>query len=673
MDGDALTAHIDEKLDGLTSINAEEHCIFKVHEQLLEVNKKAYKPVLLAIGPYNDHGKVGQGLMEEHKLRYLKQMLQRRSERSVKEYIIALRDLEERARNCYAECISKTKDEFVEMMLLDGCFIIELFRKWETLDLRDDQLDPIFQLDWMLPKIARDLLLFENQLPFFILTKLSLMIESSQTPLPNQSEHLGEHTIEIKQKNEITCLESSTSIEQSVQIRRFVDLALSFFYGSLPFQWNVNGSSSYSIKDTKHLLSRPHKAITPLVANIVYEHLQVGDKFKNANFKHLLDLIHTIIRLSVLDMELHRAKKCQEVGVKFKKGEIFKILFGLISGVASPLLGKMANMKLGCKKKSRRYAIELEKSKLPYTFEDWNSVPYGAQLQEAGVKFEMAEKFRDKFVENFVWKLTTPDAIAFQEAEIELEKAKEFLDLPRRNRNEEDEKELCPITSKMVEKFMRLPFLNKIENWKSIPNGREFKEAGVNFKKAKKFRDTKNVIKPIPNARELKEGGVKFKKAKQHTTFAIQFSNGELEISPLTIEDETETFLRNLIAYEQYDPNMVSSYVIDYMCFMDDLIDSPKDVELLRRKGIIENRLGKDAVVSTMFNKLGHHVGSSPSNSIYVKTSIEMNKHCAKRWNVWMAKLRHNYFNSPWALLSVLAAILLLGLAITQTVFSIIH
>ncbi|KAG7995585.1 hypothetical protein I3843_01G116900 [Carya illinoinensis] len=413
--------------------------------------------MVLAICPYN------QGPMEEHKMRYLKQMRETRNDRN----------------------------EFVEMMLLDGYFIIELFRKCEGSSPRDEH-DPIFELDWMLPKIARDLLIFENQLPFFVLTKLFLMIESSQTPLPNQSEHLGEHPIEIEQNNENTSFESSTSIDQRVQIRRFGDLALLFFHGSLPFQWNVNGSSSYSIKDTKHLLS--HKAITPPVAKIVYEHLQVGDKFKNANFKHLLDLIHTIIRLLVLDMELHHAKKCQEVGVKFKKGEIFKNLFGLISRVESPV--------------------------------------------------------------------------------------------------------------------------------------------GL---------------------------------------FAPLFSNGLLEISPLRIEDETETFLRNLIAYEQYDPNKVSSYVTNYICFMDDLIDSPKDVKLLRQKGIIENWLGEDKIVSTMVNKLGHHVSLSPSNSIYVKTSIDMNKHCAKRWNVWMAKLRHNYFNSPWALLSVLAAILLLGLAITQTVYSIIN
>ncbi|KAG6731329.1 hypothetical protein I3842_01G124400 [Carya illinoinensis] len=445
MDGDALSAHIDEKLDGLTLINAEEHCIFKVHEQLLT------NPVLLAIGPYNDHDKVGQGLMEEHKLQYLKQMRERRNDCSVKEYIKVLRVLEGRARKCYAECISQNKDEFVEMMLLDGCFIIELVRKWDELSLRDDH-DPIFQLDWMLPKIARDLLLFENQLPFL----------SSQTPHPNQPKHLGEHPIKIEQNNEITCFESSTSIDQSVQIRRFGDLALRFFYGSLPFQWNVNGSASYSIKDTKN------QAITPPLAKIIWEHLQIEDKFKNANFKHLLDLIHTI-----------------------------------------------------------------------------------------------------------------------------------------------------------------------------------------ELKKAKKFTDTKNMMKSIHNATKLKEGGVKFQKAKQHTTFSINFSNGVLEISPLTIEDETETFLRNLNAYEQYSPDIDTDYhyVTHYACFMDDLINSPKDVELLRQNEIIKNLLGDDGVASSMFNKLCRHVTDLdyPHSTLYAQNGIDMNKHCAEDWNEWKATLRHNYFNSPWA------------------------
>ncbi|KAG2726618.1 hypothetical protein I3760_01G122100 [Carya illinoinensis] len=377
MDEDALSAHIkaiDEKLDGLTPIYAQNYCIFKVHDQLLEVNEKAYKPVLLAIGPYNDHRQVGQGLMEEHKLRYLSQMLRRRNESSVAAYIEALRKLEGSARSCYAERIPHNTYEFVEMMLLDGCFIIELFRKFET--WYDASDDPIFQISWMLDVIARDLMLFENQLPYFVLTVLFEMSESSQALLLNRSGHLGEHTINIEENNEFTNREISTARYSSVQNRRLADLAISFFSSLLLFRdWDVNGSHPYST-GKPFQLCRTHKAITPPIAKMVHEHLEVGDKFKKADFKHLLDLIHTIIRLSILDMELHRATERQEVGVIFKNGERLKHSFGLIHRVVSDIfLAKMENT----------------------TIEDWDSIrPYGTELREAGVKFKMAKIFRDK-------------------------------------------------------------------------------------------------------------------------------------------------------------------------------------------------------------------------------------------------------------------------------------
>jgi hypothetical protein len=79
--------------------------------------------------------------------------------------------------------------------------------------------------------------------------------------------------------------------------------------------------------------------------------------------------------------------------------------------------------------------------------------------------------------------------------------------------------------------------------------------------------------------------------------------------------------------------------------------------------------LGDDEAVSTMFNKLGDGV---VSNFCYADIFRDVNKHCRRRQNVWIAKLRHNYFNSPWALISFLAAAFLLLLALTQTIFSIL-
>ena len=151
--------------------------------------------------------------------------------------------------------------------------------------------------------------------------------------------------------------------------------------------------------------------------------------------------------------------------------------------------------------------------------------------------------------------------------------------------------------------------------------------------------------------------------------FDIKFNNGVMKIPFLKIEDQTESIFRNLITYEQYSQNN-PQYFTEYMQFMDYLINSPKDVELLRRQGIIANWLGDDEAVSTMFNKLGDCV--TVSNLCYAQIFRDVNKHYRRRQNVWMAKLRHNYFNSPcWALISVLAAAFLLMLALTQAIFSV--
>ncbi|KAF5465139.1 hypothetical protein F2P56_015170 [Juglans regia] len=294
----------------------------------------------------------------------------------------------------------------------------------------------------------------------------------------------------------------------------------------------------------------------------------------------------------------------------------------------------------------------------------------------------MAKKFKDKLDELCNWR-KIPFAIELQEAGIELNKANNFKEIYDQNRNGDHKSKQCEkgtqmdgVKLKTVDKFKHLFCLDKIENWKSIPYGKELREAGVKFHKAKKFKHLHALREiddlNIHSATELEEAGIKFKKVEKSNLISIKFNNGLMEISPLSIHDHTETYLRNLIAYEQYcDRQNGLNYVYNYVRFMDHLINSPKYVELLRRKGIIINRLGDDESISSMVNKLGHYVRFL--TNIYARTFKNLNIHCKRRRNVWMAKLRRDYFSSPWALLSFLAAVLLLALAIAQTIFSIIH
>ncbi|KAL7177194.1 hypothetical protein ACSBR2_030515 [Camellia fascicularis] len=130
-----------------------------------------------------------------------------------------------------------------------------------------------------------------------------------------------------------------------------------------------------------------------------------------------------------------------------------------------------------------------------------------------------------------------------------------------------------------------------------------------------------------------------------------------MKIPPLTIEDRTKSFFRNLIAYGQYCPDNQLTYITSYVGFMDCLIDSPKEVEILSRRGIIDNWLGDNEVVSTIFNKINDAVTGPTSHFQYADIVNRVNIHYGKHRNRWMAKLNRNYLNSPWAFISILAAL----------------
>ncbi|XP_022722235.1 uncharacterized protein LOC111279555 [Durio zibethinus] len=184
----------------------------------------------------------------------------------------------------------------------------------------------------------------------------------------------------------------------------------------------------------------------------------------------------------------------------------------------------------------------------------------------------------------------------------------------------------------------------------------------------KKLRDD-NSTSEVKN--QLKEAGIKFKLVDGNTMFDIWFENGTLHIPEIKIGDDTEPFLRNLITYEQLLADRDLKHATDYMLFMDYLIDSPKDMETLCQHGIIKNMLGDDKAVATTINCLGFGVIFSP-NFYYTEVFNKIHEHRIRPWNSWMANLNHNYFNSPWVLISFLAGALILLLTLLLTVFSVL-
>ncbi|GKV22563.1 hypothetical protein SLEP1_g32425 [Rubroshorea leprosula] len=175
----------------------------------------------------------------------------------------------------------------------------------------------------------------------------------------------------------------------------------------------------------------------------------------------------------------------------------------------------------------------------------------------------------------------------------------------------------------------------------------------------------------IRSATELREAGIKFKRSNRCNLFDLKFEKGTLYIPALNIEDDTERLFRNIIACEQFDHRGSPIYLSQYRKVVDCLINTGKDVELLCHKGIIMNWLGTDEEVAEMINRLGTEVLISSKHFFYAKLFNDVNNHYNRPWNRRIASLRHNYFNTPWTLISFLAAAFLLLLALLQTTFTI--
>ncbi|KAM1660796.1 UPF0481 protein At3g47200-like isoform X2 [Malus sylvestris] len=151
-------------------------CIFKVPQWLVEINSQTYHPHIVSIGPYH-HGKPDLQMMQQHKWRYHRDLLARTPPTgpTLADYLQLVAFKEEDIRGCYSETLNLSKSELVQMMVLDGLFIIEIFFRVERLSERDPCVDPddaIFNLNWVLPKLMLDLLRQENQIPFFVLEML---------------------------------------------------------------------------------------------------------------------------------------------------------------------------------------------------------------------------------------------------------------------------------------------------------------------------------------------------------------------------------------------------------------------------------------------------------------------------------------------------------------------
>ncbi|XP_042520288.1 UPF0481 protein At3g47200-like [Macadamia integrifolia] len=243
-------------------------CIFRVPHVLSQQSEGAFAPNIVSIGPFH-HGHENLKSMEEFKLWYLHSLLSRAptAHTSLKIFTKAIRQLEERARECYAEeLIDLDSDEFVEMMLVDGCFILELFRRKENGIGGGQRDDPISSTPWMDTYLRVDLMLLENQVPWSVL------------------ECLFNLTVPVQRSHSLA------------------ELALGFFDTMMPMTVPARSSSRH---ERKHLLDLLWNSIISASAYIeetlendqywevipsVTDLVEAGVKFRKGNPEELLNI-----------------------------------------------------------------------------------------------------------------------------------------------------------------------------------------------------------------------------------------------------------------------------------------------------------------------------------------------------------------------------------------------
>jgi hypothetical protein len=159
-------------------------CIFKTPSILYRHNEKAFIPSAFSIGPLH-HGNPNLKATENVKAKYLQRLTSRSytPHTILRTLISSIMEVEKDACEYYAEAINYNLEEFVKILVIDGCFLIELFRKKANLVLREED-DHIFTASCMIQFLYHDLILVENQVPWIVLEILFNLTKDSNNNLP---------------------------------------------------------------------------------------------------------------------------------------------------------------------------------------------------------------------------------------------------------------------------------------------------------------------------------------------------------------------------------------------------------------------------------------------------------------------------------------------------------
>ncbi|XP_017974826.1 PREDICTED: UPF0481 protein At3g47200-like [Theobroma cacao] len=266
-------------------------CIFETPSILLRHRENAFLPNGFSIGP-RYHGKENLAATGKIKIKYLKGLLSRvitykspgtmseedsksEQQKILTDCIATVKSIEKKASDCYAEhdYAAELGGEFVKLLVLDACFIIELFRKYAG-EIAKEQDDPIFSTSFRLQYLHHDLILLGNQIPWFVLETL---FEKTKHP---------------------------------AETKPLVELALHFFanvFSSRPLPKETN---LFRDQDIKHILDLLRLSL-----------VLTSEEIKN-NPGSGWQPIHSVTRLKEAGVKFVKVESNRILDIKFKNGSL---------------------------------------------------------------------------------------------------------------------------------------------------------------------------------------------------------------------------------------------------------------------------------------------------------------------------------------------------------------
>ncbi|QHN91034.1 UPF0481 protein At3g47200-like [Arachis ipaensis] len=164
-----VAMEINEMLEKAQPLFRDECCIYRVPHEIRGSNPDAYTPRAVSIGPFH-HGDQKLLKMEDQKRIYCRQFIERSGTKSLESFVSCVQELEPQVRACYSDDIKLSKEEHVMVILVDCCFILELLLRFFSEESKED--DSISLFPWLDEYLRWDLLLLENQIPFFVFNNL---------------------------------------------------------------------------------------------------------------------------------------------------------------------------------------------------------------------------------------------------------------------------------------------------------------------------------------------------------------------------------------------------------------------------------------------------------------------------------------------------------------------